>query len=114
MINPTKILFIIATISLSSCGDHNNSQNQNDDSNHHQKNISKTDYGADWPFSIDGGVLKCDRSAVLFLANGKRYAVNGTAKNWAKSEGYDDEIEEIWIPGKDIGRIISDGLNLCN
>ena len=112
MVNRAKLLFLITAILTLSCGGDNGGQDQGD-ANNHEKKIYKTDYGADWPFSVEGGVLKCDRSAILFLANGKKYAVNGTAKNWAKSEGYDNEIEEIWLPGTDIGRIIRDGLKLC-
>ncbi|HTH58257.1 MAG TPA: DUF2511 domain-containing protein [Cyclobacteriaceae bacterium] len=79
----------------------------------HQKDISKSDYGSSWPFSVEDGVLQCDRGAILFVANGKRYAVNGMAKSWAKSEGYDDEIDEILLKGADIQRVIDDGQKLC-
>jgi len=72
---------------------------------------------------------------VIFIANGKSYAVNGAAQNVAQREGYLD-MTEIWAPdslimkklmdsgftkqqAEDSGvkvsvrRIIEDGLNLC-
>ena len=101
-----------------------------------EKIISKVDYGNDWPFTVEKGVLKCSSNQVLFLVNGKQYAINGTAQSLAKSLGY-SALEEIWAYdsamrqqllsrgfSKDdveemttrvgIGRIIQDGLSLCD
>lgn len=100
-----------------------------------EREISKKDYGADWPFTVNSGTLKCISYSVIFIANGKSYAVNGAAQNVAQREGYLD-MTEIWAPdslimkklmdsgftkqqAEDSGvkvsvrRIIEDGLNLC-
>jgi hypothetical protein len=46
--------------------------------------VRQSDYGDGWPFSVPDGVLSCiadaDRRAVLFEADGVRYALNGTAQ----------------------------------
>jgi hypothetical protein len=91
--------------------------------------ISKEDFGDRWPFTVSQGKLSCSGNAVTFKANGKIYAVNGTAK----SRGF-AEINEIWkndeemikilkesFLGEDIGSppkinigpIIDKGLSLC-
>ncbi|MFN8313911.1 MAG: DUF2511 domain-containing protein [Cyclobacteriaceae bacterium] len=82
--------------------------------------IHKADYGKEWPFTVDKGVLKCSSNQVLFIVNGKLYAINGTAQNLARSKGY-SALEEIWAYDSEemttrisIGRIIQDGLSLCN
>jgi hypothetical protein len=91
--------------------------------------ISKENFGNSWPFTVSQGELSCSGNSVTFKANGKTYAVNGTAK----SRGY-APINEIWkddekmikilkesFPGEDIGPppkinigpIIDKGLSLC-
>lgn len=56
--------------------------------------ISASQFGKDWPFSVQSGELTCkSKIAVIFTSEGKSYAVNGTAK----SMGYGD-IEPIWMP----------------
>ena len=89
-----------------------------------EKIISKRDYGKEWPFTVDQGILKCDNNAVIFISNGRTYGVNGTAKSRGRNQGYSD-IEDIWAFDPlfsdggnnevriNIGPIISDGLKLC-
>jgi len=83
----------------------------------YQKKISKTEFGENWAFAVDEGILECRNKEVVFIADGKTYAVNGTAK---QSKRY-IPIEEIWaddpnIKGikKNIGFTIEKGLELCN
>ncbi|MDQ3373192.1 MAG: YebY family protein [Acidobacteriota bacterium] len=82
--------------------------------------ITKQEFGAAWAFTVDEGVLSCKGSngigEVLFMANGKTYAVNGTAKGTKKYLPIDD----IWaadpsITGakKNISPFIERGLKLC-
>ncbi len=82
--------------------------------------ITKQEFGAAWAFTVDEGVLSCKGSngigEVLFTANGKTYAVNGTAKGTKKYLPIDD----IWaadpsIAGakKNISAFIEKGLKLC-
>lgn len=85
-----------------------------------EQKITKQEYGDAWAFTVDEGVLSCKGSngigEVLFTANGKTYAVNGTAKGTKKYP----PIDEIWsadpkIAGakKNIGTFIEKGLKLC-
>ena len=84
------------------------------------KEISKEDYKELWPFTVDKGILRCIEIKVSSLTvhpiilevNGKNYAINGAAKNWAKRNGYSDS-DEIWNSGFSIGHIIEDGIKLC-
>lgn len=77
-----------------------------------EKKVYKKDYEY-WPFDVDEGILRCNRGCeVVFIAHGRTYAVNGTAKNFAKSQGYLD-MSEIWVGG-DVGDIIKDGVKLCD
>lgn len=95
---------------LAGCGENNSSKLP----------ISKAELGDSWPLTVDSGYLECWKSnAVLFHANGRTYAVNGTARGWRHTEGWRD-IEEIWADdprpgyyGKDISPILDRGLSLC-
>lgn len=95
--------------------------------------IHQQEFGAEWPFTVPQGELRCSRSAVTFKTGGITYAVNGIAMG----KGFAD-IEPIWklnmkmieqiakaldIPTKqaakespirvNIGPIIDAGLELC-
>ncbi|HEX2161771.1 MAG TPA: DUF2511 domain-containing protein [Thermoleophilaceae bacterium] len=84
--------------------------------------VSRAELGADWPLTVDRGVLSCDGPGVVFTTpDGSEYAVNGTAKG----AGYAD-IEPIWredpaydLPDDgpplrvDISPLIERGLELC-
>lgn len=71
--------------------------------------------GDKWPFTVASATLKCDKDAVILVADGRTYGVNG----FAKTSGYAD-IEPIWsdnpdIPGTKISlSVIDAGLALCN
>lgn len=81
--------------------------------------ISKQEFGEDWPLTVDHGTLGCyETYGIVFTApDGIEYTVNGTAKS------ADDlkEIDEIWaddpqIDGAkiNIGPLIDRGLELCS
>jgi len=85
--------------------------------------IAESEYGEKWPLTVTEGTLSCkpigSLGIVTFTANGKTYAVNGTAMGQAKKNGW-KEIDEIWkpnpsIPGTRInmGPILDKGLSLC-
>ncbi len=84
------------------------------------KEIAKEEYKELWPFAVDKGILSCIEIKISSLTvhpiilevNGKKYAINGAAKNWAKQNGYSD-IDEIWNSGVPISPIIEDGIKLC-
>jgi hypothetical protein len=93
--------------------------------------ISKDEYGTDWPFLVDEGILECRswKKVVFTTFNGKTYAVNGSAMG---TKEYID-IHEIWkkdyesenakyflkinrpdmVGYINIGPIINRGLELC-
>jgi len=80
------------------------------------KAISKVEMGESWPVSVDSGVVFCtDKMEVLFLANGRYYAINGTATSNAEGNGY-APLELIWLEdsnyGEGIMKNISPILNL--
>src|SRR5919205_2500571 len=58
--------------------------------------INKQEFGKDWPFTVDEGILACKGSGgaseVIFMANGATYAVNGVAKATKKYR----PIDEVW------------------
>lgn len=85
-----------------------------------EEEITKQEFGPAWAFTVDEGVLSCRGSKgigeVLFTANGKIYAVNGTAKGTKKYISIDD----VWAPDpsisgakKNISLFIERGLKLC-
>jgi hypothetical protein len=100
------------------------------------KKITSLDFGEKWPFTISEGIVKCtEYGGVVFQANSKVYALNGTAKMHSDEYGYAN-VEEIWAVDekmvqamkdngyskeeierlkirKSIGPIIDAGLELC-
>ena len=79
--------------------------------------ISRDDYGSDWPFTVDSGVLNCEGAgAVYFTSEGTKYAVNGTARGASDAP----DVDAIWADDPqmtglkiNIGALIQDGLALC-
>lgn len=82
--------------------------------------ITKEEYGEAWAFTVDEGTLSCSafrgNVEVLLKANGKAYAVNGTAKETKKYAPIDD----VWAADpkiigakKDISVFIEKGLKIC-
>jgi hypothetical protein len=82
--------------------------------------VSRDEFGAEWPLTVDHGTLRCEGSegfgAVVFTdPDDNEYAVNGTAKG----KGYqavdpiwrdDPELAGLKVP---IGPLIDRGLSLC-
>lgn len=71
--------------------------------------------GDNWPFTVSSGELKCDRNAVVFIARGQTYAVNGIATSMGHAN-----IRPIWRNNEDgpgpkinIGPVLTLGLTLC-
>ncbi len=58
-----------------------------------RKEIHQKEFGDKWPFTVPSGTLECREGVeVVFVVNGKTYAVNGAASG---SRQYHDLIE-IW------------------
>lgn len=78
--------------------------------------VSRSDFGEDWPLTVSSGVLRCEApQAVVFSTGDQAYAVNGMAN----TQGY-QEIDAIWRDNPDIqgakiniGPLIDRGLELC-
>ena len=57
------------------------------------KAIGRDDLGDEWPFVVDKGVVDCvGTREVVFRANGRTYALNGTAMTQATRRGYANDI----------------------
>lgn len=119
----TSVAVIVMVVGpLSACG---SSAQENptggDNPGGNSLTISKAQMGAEWPFTVESGTLRCDPVAglgqsVTFEANGKTYALNGTAKTKTGLP----PVDPIWaknpdIPGAkmNIGPVISKGTALC-
>ncbi|MEJ7645904.1 MAG: DUF2511 domain-containing protein [Chryseolinea sp.] len=106
-----RFLILIVSVTFFGCG-----------GNSKTKEISKADYGTDWPVSVEEGTVKCiDGTYVVFETMGKVYAVNDSAKKESvmKEHGWSD-IEEIRVDDPaspdtkvNITPILSTGLILC-
>lgn len=73
----------------------------------------------DWPLTAEEGLLRCKGSGgvgqVTIEVNGKKYAVNGTAKNDKNNAAIDPIWADDTTPGlkKNISPLIQEGLGLC-
>lgn len=97
------------------------------------KEISKSEFGDQWPFTVEKGILECipqkkvdglpenSMNAIIFTVGATQYAVNGAATAKAGENGY-QEIIEIMRDDESIGGgakmsiqpIIDEGLKICN
>ncbi|MCJ8138435.1 DUF2511 domain-containing protein [Falsirhodobacter halotolerans] len=98
------LVFILVIALLASPGD--------------QNTVGAAEYGADWPLTVDSGVLACRKSAATIRASGTTYALNGTARQAGHTS-----IEPIWktdqvIAGqelkKSLGPLIKAANALCD
>ena len=61
------------------------------------KTVRSSEYGEDWPLTVDSAKLCCRFRAVWVEVNGKKYWVNGTAEPILKKYGYASlELKDIW------------------
>jgi DNA-binding beta-propeller fold protein YncE len=68
----------------------------------HAEQVSKSTFKGTWPVISDPGVLACDTSkddAITFTPTGTNitYAVNAIAGSRAKQEGWQGDLQRIWL-----------------
>ena len=86
-------------------------------SDSHSKNVSRSDYGASWPLTVDSAKIGCANGQNEYVQVGSiRYALNGTAK----ADGGYSNVDTIWAddpssPGLklSIAPLIADAQKLC-
>jgi len=62
--------------------------------------VSQEEYGKDWPLTVPEAWLELiDGFYAVVYAEGKTYAMNGTARTVASQRGWND-IYEIWREGE--------------
>ena len=86
------------------------------------KTVRSSEYGKDWPLTVDSAKLCCRSQAVWVEVNGRKYGVNGTAGAILKKYGSASfDLNDIWRdhPNSEamglkvsVGRLIQDGLAL--
>ena len=89
--------------------------------NTNEKLLSKSQFGAEWPFTVSSGTVECtgDPFMVIFKSGGISYALNNAAK---QSNQFEDIEPIIKIDSNYQGRRIKmdlspiefEGLKLCN
>jgi hypothetical protein len=82
--------------------------------------VTRAEYGEEWPLTVDRGIVGCEADAVTFTApDGEVYGVNGHALARGSQE-----IDPIWRAAPDqfdpdftlrvsIGPLLDRGLELC-
>jgi Protein of unknown function (DUF2511) len=79
------------------------------------RQVSRADFGEEWPLTIESGLLRCRAGAVTFETGGSVYAVNGLAMNNTQNL----DIGPIWVSGvdtpkKNMSPLIAAGTALCD
>ena len=58
-----------------------------------QATVTRTEFGADWPFAVESGTLDCERGAVTFTTGGRTFALNQIARAQMGTRGWLDTAE---------------------
>jgi hypothetical protein len=85
------------------------------------KEISKNQFGNNWPLTIEKGYLSCNNGRCVTLRyEGKIYGLNGVAKTFYKNDPDYADINEIWANDTNmyglkmsIAPLIEEGLKMC-
>jgi hypothetical protein len=107
--------FIGAAFGVSGCDD---STGNGADRMARSRTVSRSQYGNDWPLSVDRGELRCYPNlggAVAFAASGTLYALNDAARRHGYVAIRPIRTTEMGPPGlKDLGPLLRDGASLCH
>ncbi len=71
--------------------------------------LSRRQYGAKWPLTVEEGVVLCDGCAITFRTGGRTYAVNGHAKEFYP---WYPPIEKITRPNTNYLLLIEEGFKV--
>jgi len=71
------------------------------------RTVSRSQFGDEWPFTVEEGTLRCSDNEVTFSTNGVQYAVNGSAK----SAGY-ASMDTIWQPNTELIQEMADAMGM--
>ena len=79
------------------------------------RQVSRADFGEEWPLTVESGLLRCQAGAVTFETGGSVYAVNGLAMNNQQNL----DIGPIWASGvntpkKSMSPLVDAGTALCD
>ncbi len=84
------------------------------------KRLSRSDFGDDWPFKVENGVVEClDGHVVVFISGGESYALNDAARFSGDYKNLREIIRpDANYPGRkikmDLSQIEFEGLKLCD
>lgn len=73
-----------------------------------EQKITADDFGEEWPFTVEEGILSCANDAVTFRVDRTTYAVNGTATMTGKYK----EIEQIWAVDQAMYESLAEALKI--
>lgn len=116
-----RLLLAAVCVLLASCS---GKPPESDPSNQplmHEERVSRADFGAEWPLTVEGGRLQCIRpSFVVINVDGTIYALNGKARGKGRQDnpqwkdGSDITIKgDLDVP-KNTMPLIQRGLALCD
>lgn len=78
------------------------------------EHVGRDVMGGEWPLTVDGGCLYCDRvGAVVFVHAGRTYGINGIAHRYGDVEPIWEEHPQIEGARLNIGPLIQRGRRLC-
>lgn len=98
------VALLLAVCSLAACDETSGSRQGASKPASTRVNVSRAEYGDAWPLTVSEAQLELiDGFYAVVHANGRVYAMNGTARSVAYKYGWGD-IYDIWREG-DFGRV---------
>ena len=116
-----KFAILFLTMTLVACG--GSSDKPKSESDVKTKYVTKAEYGDEWAFTFDDGVISCIKGGV-FIADGRtlvKYPLTGLSMTYMRNGMIPAKpLEEVWLknpknPGTkiNVGPFIQEGLKLC-
>lgn len=73
-----------------------------------EQKLTADDFGEEWPFTVEEGILSFANNAVRFRVDRTTYAVNGTATMTGRYK----EIEQIWAADQAMYKSLAEALKI--